>query len=486
MLALPPGDAATLVAGTAEARRARHRSPRPVVDATTPGAWSSACRISPGRHDHHGGRPRQLDRRRFAGGGRGRGRRRGHGALPLRRARRPGERVDGDVVAIFGNVHVAGTVTGSAVAIFGRVELEPGAIVGGDAVAVIGSQRCAGQVTGTEVAVLGSLDLRARRLRGRRRGRGRRRAWSTPTARASPGRASRSPCCRSRSACPALSVVLGMVVPRLARDACSSAGSLGTLFPERLARIAVTSLAAHVPVDRARRCCRSSCGPSVAILLIGDDHRAAHRYPCSSPTPLLVYAGQIARDLRARLQAAAPPPGRGRRAAADHRGLAAHRVLLRALDVILQRRRRGRGGRALLRPRRGCSCCRASRPSAPARSCSRGRLARARRTGPAGPEAAVPGGTPVPEPCRPRPPPLRGAASGRAGRIPPGAAAHLGSKPRSPNRTPRARRNGPSGGRTAPRNGARERMCHGPIRGSAKCPGDPALSWHVRRHGGTA
>lgn len=51
---------------------------------------------------------------------------------------KPGETVDGDVVAVFGNVHVAGKVTGSAVAVFGSIDLTPEASVGEDAVAVGG------------------------------------------------------------------------------------------------------------------------------------------------------------------------------------------------------------------------------------------------------------------------------------------------------------------------------------------------------------
>jgi len=50
-----------------------------------------------------------------------------------------GERLDGDVVAVFGSVHIAGHVTGSAVAVFGSVDFEPGAGVDGDAVAVGGT-----------------------------------------------------------------------------------------------------------------------------------------------------------------------------------------------------------------------------------------------------------------------------------------------------------------------------------------------------------
>jgi hypothetical protein len=72
---------------------------------------------------------------------------------------KPGERLEGDVVAIFGNVQVDGDVTGSAVAVFGSVGVGHAGSVGGDAVAVMGGQKSAGQVTGSSVAVLGSLDL---------------------------------------------------------------------------------------------------------------------------------------------------------------------------------------------------------------------------------------------------------------------------------------------------------------------------------------
>lgn len=50
-----------------------------------------------------------------------------------------GERVDGDVVAVFGSVRIEGEVTGNAVAVFGSVELGPRSAVSGDAVAVLGS-----------------------------------------------------------------------------------------------------------------------------------------------------------------------------------------------------------------------------------------------------------------------------------------------------------------------------------------------------------
>ena len=53
----------------------------------------------------------------------------------------PGERVDGDVVAVFGSVTVEGEVAGSTVAVFGSVDLGPDAKVHGDAVAVGGGLR---------------------------------------------------------------------------------------------------------------------------------------------------------------------------------------------------------------------------------------------------------------------------------------------------------------------------------------------------------
>lgn len=72
---------------------------------------------------------------------------------------RPGDHIDGDVVAIFGRVHVAGSVTGSTVSVFGGQRIEPGARIGGSAVSVLGGERCGGTVEGDAVAVLGMLDL---------------------------------------------------------------------------------------------------------------------------------------------------------------------------------------------------------------------------------------------------------------------------------------------------------------------------------------
>lgn len=54
---------------------------------------------------------------------------------------RRGERLDGDVVTIFGSVTVEGEVMGTVVAVFGSVDLRPEAVVRGDAVAVGGALR---------------------------------------------------------------------------------------------------------------------------------------------------------------------------------------------------------------------------------------------------------------------------------------------------------------------------------------------------------
>lgn len=50
-----------------------------------------------------------------------------------------GEKVDGDVVSVFGSVRVDGEVAGDAVAVFGGLHLGEGARVAGDAVAIFGS-----------------------------------------------------------------------------------------------------------------------------------------------------------------------------------------------------------------------------------------------------------------------------------------------------------------------------------------------------------
>lgn len=66
-----------------------------------------------------------------------------------------GERVEGDAVAVFGSLRVAGEVTGAAVAVFGSVVLEPGSRVDGDVVAVGGTLDHANgaQVGGQSVSI---------------------------------------------------------------------------------------------------------------------------------------------------------------------------------------------------------------------------------------------------------------------------------------------------------------------------------------------
>ena len=49
-----------------------------------------------------------------------------------------GQRVDGDVVTVFGSSKIGGHVTGNAVAVFGSVTLGPGSSVDGDMVAIFG------------------------------------------------------------------------------------------------------------------------------------------------------------------------------------------------------------------------------------------------------------------------------------------------------------------------------------------------------------
>jgi hypothetical protein len=114
-----------------------------------------------------------------------------------------GERVDGDVVAVFGSVRVEGEVEGSTVAVFGSVDLRRGAVVHGDAVAVGGVLRDdqGSRVDGQSVQV-GFLPLTL--------------------------------------GLPGLPVVLSMIV--LAWLVTLFFGwATAALFPNRLARIAVTS-----------------------------------------------------------------------------------------------------------------------------------------------------------------------------------------------------------------------------------------------------
>jgi hypothetical protein len=71
----------------------------------------------------------------------------------------PGERVEGDVVAVFGSVRVEGEVEGSAVAVFGSVDLRRGAIVHGDAVAVGGGLSSEGAKVSGESVQVGCMPL---------------------------------------------------------------------------------------------------------------------------------------------------------------------------------------------------------------------------------------------------------------------------------------------------------------------------------------
>ncbi len=71
-----------------------------------------------------------------------------------------GQRIEGDVVAVFGSVTVKGEVAGNAVAVFGTLRLEPGAVVDGDAVAVGGSldQQPGATVSGQSVSIEPGFD----------------------------------------------------------------------------------------------------------------------------------------------------------------------------------------------------------------------------------------------------------------------------------------------------------------------------------------
>jgi hypothetical protein len=66
-----------------------------------------------------------------------------------------GERVDGDVVAVFGSVDIAGEVTGDVVAVFGSLTARDSAHIHGDAVSVGGGldQRDAAVIDGESVAL---------------------------------------------------------------------------------------------------------------------------------------------------------------------------------------------------------------------------------------------------------------------------------------------------------------------------------------------
>ena len=67
-----------------------------------------------------------------------------------------GERIEGDVVAVFGSVEVGGHVAGNVAAVFGSVSLRPGAVVDGDVVAIGGAlEQAAGAIVNGESVSLG-------------------------------------------------------------------------------------------------------------------------------------------------------------------------------------------------------------------------------------------------------------------------------------------------------------------------------------------
>lgn len=72
-----------------------------------------------------------------------------------------GERVNGDIVAIFGNVAIKGDLTGDAVAIFGNMSVS--GTVGGDAVAIFGeiSVQGSGIIHGDAVGIMGEVSKSA-------------------------------------------------------------------------------------------------------------------------------------------------------------------------------------------------------------------------------------------------------------------------------------------------------------------------------------
>jgi len=70
------------------------------------------------------------------------------------------ERVDGDVVTVFGSSRIDGQVTGNAIAVFGSVSLGPRAVVDGDLVAIFGVvNRDEGGSVGGETVDLGFAPL---------------------------------------------------------------------------------------------------------------------------------------------------------------------------------------------------------------------------------------------------------------------------------------------------------------------------------------
>jgi hypothetical protein len=165
------------------------------------------------------------------------------------------EHLDGDVVAVFGSAHVAGHVTGSVVAVFGSIDFEPGASVGGDAVAVGG----------------GVEDIEGVRIEGQTVSVG-----LAPITFGLPGVPVMLAC-----------LVLGWVVTLF------FGWVVAALFPERLARVAVTS-SRRTLLSLVLGLLAFLMMPVLAILLIV----TVIGLPIGIMLPFayvaLVYAGQIA------------------------------------------------------------------------------------------------------------------------------------------------------------------------------------------------
>jgi hypothetical protein len=165
------------------------------------------------------------------------------------------DQVDGDVVAVFGSAHVAGKVTGSVVAVFGSIDFEPGASVGGDAVAVGGGvEDVAGVKIGGQTVSVGIQPLTL--------------------------------------GLPGLPVMLGFL--GLGWIVTLFFGWVfASLFPERLARVAVTS-SRRTLLSFVLGLAAFLCMPVLTILLIV----TVIGIPVGIMLPFLyvaiVYAGQIA------------------------------------------------------------------------------------------------------------------------------------------------------------------------------------------------
>ncbi len=226
----------------------------------------------------------------------------GHGALVIDEGNgivrflsdarvKPGDHVDGDVVAILGNVHVAGEVTGSAVAVFGRVEIEKGGSVGGDAVAVFGGLKHAGVASGSTVAVLGGVDLQPGASVGGDAvavGGG----VSDPEGTHVAGQSVSISMLPLTLGLPALPVVLTAIA--LGWLATVFFGWLfGVLFPDRLARVAVTS-SRHTFLSIVISLLSLVLWPMAAILIMATIIGLPVGIVLWLAYPVVIYAGQLA------------------------------------------------------------------------------------------------------------------------------------------------------------------------------------------------